>query len=232
LLLEENNRELDAFAGRVAHDLRGPLNAISLSASRLSNHVGGEGETFNVLHRAVARMDALIRDLLSLSRIETEVSGAVTLTNRIVLTLQEELAPTVRSVNGTLLIDLEPSTIQGSESLLRQVLLNLGENAVKYRRSEVKLLLDIRGGRRDSCYELQVSDNGTGMSPDEIAHIFEPFYRAAKVRALPGTGLGLSIVKRVVEASGGTIDVASEVDKGTTFMIQLPLAPAEERRAG
>lgn len=232
MLLEERNRELDAFAGRVAHDLRGPLNAVHLSAFRLAQSATAERETFEVLQRAVGRMDAMIQDLLALSRIDAEVAEAVAATNTMVVTLQDELMPRVRSVDGTLRIDLQTSTIRVSETLLRQALLNLGENAVKYRRSGVQLLIDIVGRERDSWYELRISDNGAGMSREEMPHIFEPFFRAAKVRSLPGTGLGLSIVKRVIDASGGTISVASRLDEGTTFVLTLPLAPLARRRAG
>ncbi|HEY2382945.1 MAG TPA: HAMP domain-containing sensor histidine kinase, partial [Terriglobia bacterium] len=232
LLLEERNRELDAFAGRVAHDLRGPLNAVQLSTFRLSQAQAAERETLEVLQRAVGRMDALIQDLLALSRVDAQVEEPIALTNMMVVTLQEELIPKVRSVNGTLRIDLQTSSIRVSETLLRQVLMNLGENAVKYRRSGVQLQIEILGREADSWYELRVSDNGAGISREEMTHIFEPFFRAAKVRSLPGTGLGLSIVKRVIDACGGTISVASELDEGTTFDLKLPLAPAAQRRAG
>jgi len=121
-------------------------------------------------------------------------------------------------------IQLAPAKVSCSEGLFRQVLWNLGENSVKYRRSEVQLKLDIRGKVTRRSYELVVSDNGSGMSPSEALHAFEPFFRGERVLSTPGTGLGLSIVKRVVEASGGSITFESIVGQGTTFRIHLPLA--------
>jgi len=168
-------------------------------------------------------MDGLIQDLLALSRIEVESSGAVAQTSATAASLEEELLPKVKSVNGILRIEMEPAAVRCSETLLRQMLWNLGENAVKYRRSEVQLEIDIRGRGYGHTYELRVSDNGTGMSPEEVRHAFDPFFRAERARSTPGTGLGLSIVKRVIEASGGVVYVDSEVGKGTSFVIHLPL---------
>jgi signal transduction histidine kinase len=223
-LLEERNQELDAFAGRVAHDLRGPLTAISLSTLRLSEQLPKEEGVLAVLQRGVARMDALIRDLLTLSRAGAEATATASDTRVIASSLEDELISKVDSANGLLRIDLEPAEVQCSEVLLRQALWNLGENAVKYRRSDVQLEIGIRGRKVGHSYEFRVSDNGTGMSPEDTAHVFDPFFRASAARSTPGTGLGLSIVKRVIEASGGKVSVASELRGGTTFVIALPLA--------
>jgi len=224
--LEARNRELDAFAGRVAHDLRGPLTTVSLSAARLASLSPEEESTRAVLRRGVTRMDALIGDLLALSRIGAQVPGAISQTNT--HALEEELAPLVKSVNGILRIQVEPATVRCSEGLLRQVLWNIGENALKYRRTEVELEIDIEGRVVGHSYQFRISDNGSGMSPEVVRHAFEPFFRAQEVRTTPGTGLGLSIVKRVIDVSGGTVSVASEVGRGTTFVVHLPLATSSD----
>jgi signal transduction histidine kinase len=223
-LLEQRNEELDAFAGRVAHDLRGPLTAISLSTLRLSDQLPKDDASLAVLQRGVSRMDALISDLLTLSRAGVEATATVANTEVIASSLEDELISKVDSANGLLRIDLEPAEVQCSEVLLRQALWNLGENSVKYRRSEVRLEIGIHGRKVGHFYEFRVSDNGTGMSPEDAAHVFDPFFRASVARSTPGTGLGLSIVKRVIEASGGKVSVTSELRRGTTFVIALPLA--------
>lgn len=110
------------------------------------------------------------------------------------------------------------------EGLLRQVLWNLGENAMKYRRSGVRLEVEIRGRTANHTYELTVSDNGTGMSKSVAGHAFDAFFRGEQIQPTPGSGLGLSIVKRVVEASGGSVSVESIIGVGTTFKVHLPLA--------
>jgi signal transduction histidine kinase len=228
-LLETRNRELDAFAGRVAHDLGGYLNVINLSAIALSQYVPDQNK-LGTLYRGVRKMHALIQDLLTLSRIDHVPSGAVADTTAIALMLEEELGPKIRTDDGLLRIDLEPSEVRSSENLLRQALWNIAENSTKYRRSGVQLEVDVRGRVAAPFYEFRISDNGAGILPDDLAHIFEPLFRAVKARSIPGTGLGLSIVKRVVEASGGTISVTSKVGSGTTFTIRLRLA-GEQRLA-
>jgi signal transduction histidine kinase len=226
-LLEERNRELDAFAGRVAHDLRGPLTTINLAVSALTS--SGDRAEWNaaVLRRAVARMEAMIRDLLMLSRISARVAGAACQTENVAAQAGEDLAPLVDAVGGVLTVEAAPGKVTCNEGLLRQVLWNLGENAVKYRRAGVQLYVQIRGRVLPNAYELSVSDNGAGMTPSEVRHACEPFFRGKDAHSTPGVGLGLSIVKRVIEASGGSIAVVSIAGQGTTFIIHLPLAAAK-----
>jgi signal transduction histidine kinase len=220
--LEERNRELDAFAGRVAHDLRGPLTAINLAAS--VKNAASEEKTNAIFRRGVAHMETIIQDLLTLSRISAKTPETRGRTASVAASLEEDLRPKVEGVNGVLHVDVAPATVSCSEGLLRQVLWNLGENALKYRREGVQLKIDIRGSIVRRAYEFVVSDNGTGISQSEAQHVFEPFYRGERQQSTSGTGLGLSIVKRVVEASGGSISFDSIVGQGTTFKIHLPLA--------
>src|SRR5262245_8009818 len=88
--------------------------------------------------------------------------------------------------------------------------LDLSDNSIKYRRPDVRLEIGIYGRRVNDSYEFRVTDNGAGMSAEDATHVFDPFFRATRVRSIPGTGLGLSIVKRVIHASGGDISLASE----------------------
>ena len=220
--LEERNRELDAFAGRVAHDLRGPLTAISLAAPALVRRGTLEENISAILRRGVARMEAMIRDLLTLSRVSAQVSGATCNTATVAALAQGDLVPIVESVRGTLRVEAAAATVKGSEGLLRQVLWNLGENAVKYRRSDVPLLVEIHGRKTNSAYEFTVSDNGSGMSSFEASRACEAFFQGKEAQSTQGSGLGLSIVKRVIEASGGTIAIDSAPERGTTVRIHLP----------
>jgi signal transduction histidine kinase len=224
LLMEERNRELDSFAGRVAHDLRGPLSTISLATNRLSQEMPKHENTYAILCRGVARMEALIADLLTLSRMNAEIPESATDTKSLIRTLQDQLLPAVKEVDGFLRISFEPAMVRCPEGLLCQVLWNIGENAVKYRRSELRLEVDIEGRNIGSRYEFRISDNGSGMSSEEVRRAFEPFFRGKKARFTDGSGLGLSIVKRVLDVTGGTISIASRVGAGTTFVIAFPNA--------
>jgi signal transduction histidine kinase len=103
---------------------------------------------------------------------------------------------------------------------------NLLENAIKYR-GPANPEIRIEGHQVGREYELRVRDNGIGMSPDEARHAFDAFYRGTRSpRQVTGTGLGLSIVKRIVDVCDGRIAVESTVDKGTSFVVGLPLATA------
>jgi signal transduction histidine kinase len=222
--LEERNRELDAFAGRVAHDLRGPLTALSFAAERMA--VNGSHERASAAHRrGVARMNALIADLLALSRIHDQASRGTCDPSKVASSISEDWRSRVEEEGGALDVDVEPSTTRVSDGLLRQALANLVDNAVKYRRPDVAPQIAVRGMiTAKRTYELRVSDNGIGVSEDDATHVFEPFHRAARTISIPGTGLGLSIVKRVVDACGGRVSIESTIDQGTTFKIELPLS--------
>ena len=223
-LLEERNRELDAFAGRVAHDLRGPLTAINLASSSLAQRGILEEKNNAVLRRGVARMEIMIQDLLTLSKISNQVVGATCQTATVAAVIRDELTPMVEAVGGLITVEAAPATVPCSEGLLRQALWNLAENAVKYRRPGEQLRVDIQGVVTSGGYEFKVVDNGKGMSPYETSQAWNPFFRGKEAHATSGTGLGLSIVKRVIEASGGSVYIDSVPERGTTFRIQLPLA--------
>ncbi len=224
--LEISNRELDAFAGRVAHDLRNPLSTASLAAERLATRSPSPEQTkaIDVLHRSFRRMSAIIADLLAISRIQGVDPGRACNPAAAAEQVREELAPRVEGSDVDLVFDVQPACVRCSEGLLRQVLWNLADNAIKYRRTEVPSRVEICGRSADDRYELSVRDNGVGILPDEAGKVFDAFYRVAGRKGPPGTGLGLSIVKRAVEANGGTVSVSSTPGLGSEFVARLPLA--------
>jgi signal transduction histidine kinase len=222
--LEARNRELDAFAGRVSHDLRGPLNTMELGASMLGEKVPGVASTVEIIRRAVTQMTTLVNELLVLSRAGAPPPGAVARTEQIAQTLESELGSLVQRAGGVLHVDLEPAAVSCSQGLLRDVLWNLGENAVKYHRPDAPPEVALVGRTERGRYCMQVTDNGRGMTAEESSRAFEPFFRSPRTQDLPGTGLGLAIVRRVIEACGGSIALQSQLDRGSTFTLELPLA--------
>jgi two-component system, OmpR family, sensor kinase len=222
-LLETRNRELDAFASRVAHDIRGPLTSLNLVLEPISGRLPSEDRSIRVARRATQRMGALVDDLLTLARSSTRVPGRCD-PAQVVAVVQEDFGARIRDERGTLRVSLDHADVACSEGLLIQALLNLLDNAFKYRRREVEPEVVISGAVSDGGYDLRVSDNGVGMSKDEASHLFEPFYRAPSVIDRPGVGLGLSIVHRVAEASGGTMSVETAPGRGSTFVMHLRLA--------
>ena len=227
-MLEDRNRELDAFAGRVAHDIRNPLMVIHLATDQLSEMVPRDARPAGLLRRGVGRMEALVEDLLTLSRVEGQVQGSSCDPAIVAAQIQEDFAARFEGARGRLRVAVRPAAVSCSEGLLRQALANLTENAMKYQRPDTTPEVEISGGAVDDRYDLRVSDNGMGMSKDDAGRVFEPFYRSPRTRDLPGTGLGLSIVNRVVRASGGTISVETELGRGSTFIVRLPRVDAPQ----
>lgn len=223
--LEDRNRELDAFAGRVAHDIRNPLMVIRLATEQLSALTPREARPTELLQRGVRRMETLVDDLLTLARVEGQMPGCCD-PARVAAQIQEDFAIRFEGAKGQLRVTVKPAAVSCSEGLLQQVLANLTENAMKYQRPDAAPEVEISGGAVDDRYDLRVSDNGLGMSKDDADHVFEPFYRSPRTQDLPGTGLGLSIVNRVVKASGGTLSVETELGRGSTFIVRLPRVDA------
>jgi signal transduction histidine kinase len=221
--LENRNRELDAFAGRVAHDLRGPLSTINLTAEVLAAHAPDAKAEAATIDRGIRKIANLIEDLLLLSRIDSmpKTNAAV---ETVGATLREDLGRLVAKEHGELRVELAPAQVSCSPGLLRQVLWNLGENAVKYRRPDVAPDIEIVGHVEAQRYAIRVADNGLGMSADDARQAFEPFFRGRATISVAGTGLGLSIVRRIVEACGGTVTLDTTQSRGTTFLLSLPLA--------
>jgi signal transduction histidine kinase len=222
-LLETRNRELDAFASRVAHDVRGPLSSINLVLGVIAGKLPPEDRQLGIVRRATKRIAALVDDLLTLARTSSEVPGRCD-PAQVAASLQEDFGARIEAERGALRVSLDHAEVTCSEGLLRQALANLLENAFKYRKREVRPEVVVSGAVSDGGYDLRVSDNGLGMSKEEVTHLFEPFYRAPRVKDLPGTGLGLSIVNRVAEASGGRMSVDTALGRGSTFVMHLPLA--------
>ena len=229
--LEQRNRDLDAFAGRVAHDVRGPLTHVGLAATQIEKKAPQLDREIEQLRRGSHRIESLTNDLLALAGVEARVLGHCD-PAAVASQVREDFAARIGAEKGSLRVAVEPADVSCSEGLLRQALENLTENAVKYRRVDVAPEVNISGRASKGGYALRVSDNGVGLSAEEAGHVFDPFYRAPQTRGRPGTGLGLSIVRRVAEASGGGVSVESRPGLGATFVFELPLTSgrAESQR--
>ncbi len=227
--LEERNRELDAFAGRLAHDLLSPVASLKLSADLLSwpegaaPALGGHQPARARLRRSIEQMTTMIEDLLAFARADTAVRSVPSDPAAVVAKIGDDFLVRFGD-KASLHTEIEAARVVYREGLLRQVLWNLVENGVKYRRDNVDAEITVSGHVAAGLYELRVSDNGPGVRREDAPHIFEPLYRADLTRHIPGTGLGLSIVKRIVEAGGGRISLQSQPGRGTTFILRLPLA--------
>ncbi|HSQ29663.1 MAG TPA: HAMP domain-containing sensor histidine kinase [Gemmatimonadaceae bacterium] len=215
------------FVSAASHELRAPLTVIQanldlLESKRLSN---GERETaIAEAHLEASRMTRLVRDLLVLARADAGVPirrDAVEL-DRVLLEVIGEtrhLAPD-RRVEVTA---VEPVVVRGDEDRLKQLLLNLCENAIKYTSDRGRVTVAIRREADDAI--ITVSDDGIGISPTDLVHVFERFYRAdpARSRDPGGSGLGLSIAQWVAAEHSGKVELASRLGVGTTATVRIPL---------
>jgi signal transduction histidine kinase len=229
--LAQANQELDAFAGRIAHDLRTPLTPIVLMANRLKRW-----DDERVV-RAAARIERgahaanrMLEGLLAFSRLGHREENAVATAAPVIREAIDDLGDRITTTGVTLTTDLDEDAIVAcGETLFRQVVDNLMGNAIKFMAGQptrqLSLLLRWRG---PSCH-FEVRDTGPGIPPEALAHIFDPFYRAAGATT-PGTGLGLAIVRRIVDAHGGSVSATSEVGRGTTFRVILPARAATGER--
>ena len=223
-ILEGRNRELDAFAGRIAHDLRNPVASLTLWVELMSRKAASEElPALDRMRRSIKRIGSMIDDLLAFARAGASMEGAPCNPAVVAAKIRDDFAERFGD-EARLRETVAPASVAYTEGLLRQVLWNLVENGVKYRRDDVQADIGIFGRVAGKRYELQISDNGLGMLPEDAERAFDPFYRAQAAREASGTGLGLSIVKRIVEAGGGSVQVTTQLGSGTTFALQLPLA--------
>ncbi|MBD1845535.1 sensor histidine kinase, partial [Cyanobacteria bacterium FACHB-63] len=169
-------------------------------------------------------MDQLLNDLMAIGRVEggsLKFSPAPLDLEQFCQRLVEEIQFSF-GTHQRLVFHCQGNCEQAylDQKLLRHTLTNLLSNAIKYSPEGGLVYFDLVC--TDEQITMQVRDTGIGIPPETQRHLFEPFHRASNVGKIPGTGLGLTMVKRCVDLQGGQITVESEVDVGTTFIIQLP----------
>jgi signal transduction histidine kinase len=221
-LVEERNRDLDAFAGRAAHDLRVPLSPIRGYADLVALDASASPEVREMASRiqvAVGRMARVIDDMLELARVGRAAPGQVVpavAVARVLEDLRAELA------DADVQTELTSDAVACAPGVVEQIVRNLLENAAKFRSRQRALRIKIRTERHGEEVALSVEDNGVGMDPASARHVFEPGYRAEAAREIPGHGLGLAIVSRAVSAVGGSCEIFGSPEAGTSVVVRLP----------
>jgi signal transduction histidine kinase len=222
--VEIKNRELEAFAGRVAHDLRSPLTPVQALAGMLARGGQGDADVRRVAGRivgAASRMSDIIEAMLAFSRSGQLPSGECSL-RAVVDEVLEELGPA--RTDADVEVDVPDASVACAPEVLGHIVRNLVGNALKYRSAERRCRVELTGALAAHRISLIVTDNGIGMGRDAARRAFEPFFRASAERA--GHGLGLAIVDRYVRALGGSVSLTSEAGEGTQVDVVLPRAPA------
>jgi len=224
--LEERNRELQAFASVIAHDLRAPLQAILLTSETLLDMHGDAWDDttsgfLQVLASSASRMNVLLSDLLEYARAGLPEGSARPVDLGLVLAqLTQDLAATVASTGGRVEVGEMP-WIHGHETRLRQLFQNLIGNALKFRGAEPPVVR-VEARLQDRDWQIAVSDNGVGIAPEHFETIFGVFQRGPSAELFEGTGIGLAICRRIADQHGGQITVESTPGEGTTFRVLLP----------
>lgn len=216
------------FAADASHELRTPLTVIRASVEHLRRHpnepVATVGDALKDIDDEVQHMTSMVEDLLLLARSD---SGAVTL-ERVPLQLDDVATEATAALLGPaasrgvrLLVDPEPAPVSGDPARLRQLVMILVDNAIRHSPAGGEVRISVRSA--DGIATLAVADQGPGIQPADLPHLFDRFWRAAGAPA-GGTGLGLSIAKWIAEQHAGTIAGTSPEGGGARFEVRLPAA--------
>ncbi len=221
------------FVANVSHELRTPLSILRGYIETLLESPETSHEELlrilRVMKRHSNRLDLLAEDLLTLAQLES-ANPNLQLGNVDMSTFFEELIrdweKKLANKRLKIIVDVPPDlrTIRADRIRLQEALYNLMDNAVKYSREHGEITLMAK--RREKQIVLSVSDNGIGIGKDDLPRIFERFYRVDKARShdsVRGTGLGLAIVKHIAQLHGGHVEAESEIEKGTTIRVLLPM---------
>jgi two-component system OmpR family sensor kinase len=225
--LEAAFAQQQQFTSDAAHELRTPVSVMLTQAQTALNRertAPEYRETVEACQRAAQRMRRLIESLLALARLDAGQEQMKRLQFDFSKTISDcaELVQPMADERGVKIIaEISPLEISGDSERIAQVVTNLLTTAVQYNHDggEARVKLKSENG----LAVLMVADNGAGISAEDLPRVFERFYRADKARSTGGNGLGLAISKAVVEAHGGTIEVSSEENVGTTFTVRLPI---------
>jgi two-component system phosphate regulon sensor histidine kinase PhoR len=232
--LKQTDKVRRDFVANVSHELRTPLSILRGYIETLLDNPQSSREELvrilQVMERHSIRLGLLVDDLLSLAQLESRNASLQSsdiklaeLFDNVIRDWEKKLAEKGLKI----VVDLPPDaeTIRADETRLQEVLHNLVDNAVKYSHENGEIRLQV--AREGSETVISVTDNGIGISKDDLPRIFERFYRADKARspegARLGTGLGLAIVKHIAQLHGGRVEARSEPGKGTTIRVVLPI---------
>ena len=223
--LERLFRTQQRLLADVSHELRTPLTTMRGNLDLIERMGEADPESISAIQLEIERMTRLVGDLLLLARAD---SGGLPLERKpvevdnILFDVYRQVAMLNPPVDVKL-VDVDQVTVLGDADRLKQLFLNLVENAIKYtpEGGSVELSLSKKGG----WAQFEVCDTGIGIPPENLSHIFDRFYRVdkARARAHGGSGLGLSIAKWIAQAHGGAIRVKSQLGEGTTFTVTLPI---------
>jgi len=229
--IEQTVSTLRAFVADAAHELHTPLTALQANIELARDEENASART-RYLSRAQEqgqRLEALVKSLLDLSRIEAADADAksefVTVDLiQLVKEIGEQFASRAEQTDRSFTMNIPDDAVSvlGNETQLRQVVINLLENALKFTPADGQIILNLE--QTDNEIRLKVSDSGIGIPPEDLPHLFERFHRGRNVSEFTGNGLGLAIVKAIVQSHSGKVEAQSPgLGEGSVFIMNLPL---------
>jgi PAS domain S-box-containing protein len=241
--LARSNAELEQFAFVASHDLQEPLRKIRAFGDRLKMKCAPtlpvEGADYlERMQNAAARMQTLIADLLTFSRVISRVESFVPVDlEQIVHGVLGDLEVRIEKVGAMITVGPLP-VVEGDPTQMRQLMQNLIGNALKFQQPEVKpqvqiaarLVAEPEAAGGEPYHEITVRDNGIGFDEKYLDKIFAVFQRLHNRQEYEGTGIGLAVCRRIVDRHGGSITARSKPGAGATFIIQLPAQPVRKSR--
>jgi PAS domain S-box-containing protein len=232
--LEHANRAKDEFLANMSHELRTPLNSIlGLSESLLEQTRESlsdrQQRSLQVIESSGRHLLELINDILDLSKIEAgkldfypEILGVAEISQASLAFVRSQALE--KSINLTFEEDPTASKFYADPRRLKQILVNLLNNAVKFTPEGGQVTLQVRANEDEDLIQFSVIDSGVGIAPQDLERLFQPFEQvdSSLNRKQEGTGLGLALVEKLTDLHGGSVQVESEVGKGSRFTINLP----------
>jgi len=228
--LERSNKDLEQFAYAASHDLQEPLRTVSnfsqLLAKRYKGELDAKADQFiGFIVDGATRMQEMIDNLLTYSRVSTraklfEPTDCETLFDQALANVKMAIEE-----SGAVVTHKSLPTVMADASQLVQLFQNLLSNAIKFRKEKPRIT--VSAVQRGNEWLFSVEDNGIGIAPEFMEHIFKMFQREHASAEYPGTGVGLAICKKIVERHGGRIWVESQVGKGSTFYFTIPARKGE-----
>lgn len=231
----------DEFMASMSHELRTPLSTILALAEALQEELYGglaprQKRALNNIEESGRHLLSLINDVLDVAKIEagklTLELGAIAVDSLCQSALNFVKQAAINKQQD-LLLDLDPTVkiVVGDDRRLKQILVNLLNNAVKFTPNEGKIGLRVQGHPTDDCVRFTIWDTGVGIATEDMDKLFEPFVQidSRLARQYEGTGLGLALVYRMTKLHGGSISVESEVGKGSHFTVSLPWSAVDQR---